>query len=54
PAETAKTLHIHPNTVAQRLDRIARLLGEDWRDPAKALDLQMALRLWRLRRSTPG
>ncbi len=49
PAETAKTLHIHPNTVAQRLDRIARLLGEDWRDPAKALDLQMALRLWRLR-----
>jgi len=50
PAETAKRLHVHPNTVAQRLDRIGRLLGEDWRDPVHALDVQLALRLWRLRR----
>ncbi len=50
PAETAKQLHIHPNTVAQRLDRIGRLLGDGWRDPSRSLDLQMALRLWRLRR----
>ncbi|HSE71745.1 MAG TPA: GAF domain-containing protein [Nocardioidaceae bacterium] len=50
PAETAKRLHIHPNTVAQRLDRITRLLGEGWRDPSRSLDLQMALRLWRLKR----
>jgi hypothetical protein len=50
PAETAKALHIHPNTVAQRLDRVSRLLGPGWRDPARALDLQMALRLYRLRR----
>ncbi|HLN78150.1 MAG TPA: GAF domain-containing protein [Nocardioidaceae bacterium] len=49
PAETAKALHIHPNTVAQRLDRVSRLLGEGWRDPSRALDLQMALRLYRLR-----
>jgi hypothetical protein len=48
PAETAKRLHVHPNTVAQRLDRVATLLGDDWRDPARGLDLQLALRLYRL------
>jgi sugar diacid utilization regulator len=50
PAETAKRLHVHPNTVAQRLDRIGTLLGDDWRDPGRALDVQLALRLSRLRR----
>jgi hypothetical protein len=50
PAETAKRLHVHPNTVAQRLERIGTLLGDDWRDPARGLDLQLALRLYRLRR----
>lgn len=50
PAETAKRLHVHPNTVAQRLDRIDTLIGEEWRDPGRGLDLQLALRLWRLRR----
>ncbi len=50
PAETARALLIHPNTVAQRLDRVGRLLGEGWRDPSRALDLQLALRLHRLRR----
>ncbi|MGZ4437326.1 MAG: helix-turn-helix domain-containing protein [Nocardioides sp.] len=49
PAETAKRLHVHPNTVAQRLDRVGRLLGADWRDPGRGLDIQLALRLWRLR-----
>ena len=49
PAETAKRLHVHPNTVAQRLDRIGTLLGEDWRDPSRGLDVQLALRLCRLR-----
>jgi GAF domain-containing protein len=48
-AEAAKRLHVHPNTVGQRLDRIATLLGDDWRDPARGLDLQLALRLYRLR-----
>ncbi len=51
PAEAAKVLMIHPNTVAQRLDRVSRLLGPGWRDPGRALDLQMALRLYRLRRA---
>ena len=50
PAEAARALHVHPNTVAQRLDRVGRLLGSQWRDPSRALDLQMALRLHRLRR----
>ncbi len=48
-AEAARRLHVHPNTVAQRLERLGRLLGNDWREPARGLDLQLALRLWRLR-----
>lgn len=38
-------LHVHVNTVAQRLDRIASLLGADWQQPDRALELQLALRL---------
>lgn len=45
---TAETLHIHPNTLYQRLTRIAAVLGEDWREPDNALDLHVALRLHRL------
>jgi hypothetical protein len=47
-SRTAERLHIHVNTVSQRLDRIARLLGEDWQTPERALELQLALRLNRL------
>ncbi|QNE77715.1 GAF domain-containing protein [Streptomyces finlayi] len=38
-------LHVHVNTVVQRLDRIQVLLGRDWNEPARALELQLALRL---------
>ncbi|MFF3426062.1 helix-turn-helix domain-containing protein [Streptomyces sp. NPDC002602] len=38
-------LHVHVNTVVQRLERIRRLLGDDWNSPASALELQLALRL---------
>jgi sugar diacid utilization regulator len=48
-ARAAETLHVHVNTVTQRLDRVAQLLGEDWQSPNRALDLQLALRLHRLR-----
>jgi len=48
-ARAAETLHVHVNTVTQRLDRIASLLGTDWQSPSRALDLQLALRLHRLR-----
>ncbi|MFB7596138.1 helix-turn-helix domain-containing protein [Streptomyces sp. NPDC056160] len=38
-------LHVHVNTVVQRLDRIQALLGPDWSSPEQALELQLALRL---------
>ncbi|MGP3934111.1 helix-turn-helix domain-containing protein [Nonomuraea sp. KM88] len=47
---SAKRLHIHPNTVTQRLDRVRRLLGMDWNSPDHTLEVQLALRLHRLRR----
>ena len=52
---TAERLHVHPNTVAQRLDRVGDLLGPRWREPDAALDLQLAMRVARLRSPTrPG
>jgi GAF domain-containing protein len=48
PAHASQTLHVHVNTVTQRLDRIAQLLGEDWQEPDRALEIQVALRLHRL------
>ncbi|MGW1621959.1 helix-turn-helix domain-containing protein [Streptomyces sp. NPDC002172] len=48
PARTKDELHVHVNTVAQRLERVARLLGDGWQSPARALEIQLALRLHRL------
>jgi DNA-binding PucR family transcriptional regulator len=45
---TASTLHVHPNTVGQRLSRVATLLGEDWSSPDRALQIQLALQLRKL------
>ncbi|MFG2651021.1 helix-turn-helix domain-containing protein [Streptomyces sp. NPDC048436] len=39
------SLHVHVNTVVQRLDRVGHLLGADWQSPERALELQLALRL---------
>ncbi|MEV4376768.1 helix-turn-helix domain-containing protein [Streptosporangium sp. NPDC049644] len=47
-SRTSETLHIHVNTVTQRLDRIGQLLGDDWQAPDRALEIQLALRLHRL------
>ncbi|BCY12081.1 helix-turn-helix domain-containing protein [Actinoplanes sp. L3-i22] len=47
-AKAAEALHVHVNTVTQRLDRVAQLLGDDWQHPRRVLDLQLALRLNRL------
>ncbi|MFB7928139.1 helix-turn-helix domain-containing protein [Streptomyces sp. NPDC056039] len=52
PARTKDELHVHVNTVAQRLERVGRLLGDGWQTPARALEIQLALRLHRL--SEPG
>ncbi|MEY9963618.1 DNA-binding PucR family transcriptional regulator [Streptacidiphilus sp. MAP12-16] len=38
-------LHVHVNTVVQRLDRVEALLGPDWNGPERALELQLALHL---------
>ncbi|MEU4583726.1 GAF domain-containing protein [Kitasatospora aureofaciens] len=38
-------LHVHVNTVVQRLDRVEALLGRDWNQPERSLELQLALRL---------
>ena len=47
-AATAEALHIHPNTLRQRLDRVATVLPE-WQDPSRILEIHMALRLAALR-----
>lgn len=42
---TRDVLHVHVNTVVQRLDRVASLLGADWQRPDRALEIQLALRI---------
>ncbi|MFJ8676060.1 helix-turn-helix domain-containing protein [Streptomyces sp. NPDC093589] len=54
PARTKDTLHVHVNTVAQRLERVGRLLGPDWQSPARALEIQLALRLHQLSSAVAG
>lgn len=45
---TKEALHLHVNTVVQRLDRVAALLGDDWQAPARSLEIQLALLLHRV------
>ncbi|MFC7343971.1 helix-turn-helix domain-containing protein [Saccharopolyspora griseoalba] len=45
---TKDVLHVHVNTVAQRLERVRALLGEDWQAHDRALELQLALRLHKI------
>jgi GAF domain-containing protein len=54
PARAAEALRVHVNTVTQRLERVGRLLGRDWNSPARALEVQLALRLHRLTGAVPG
>ncbi|HEU5159357.1 MAG TPA: helix-turn-helix domain-containing protein [Streptosporangiaceae bacterium] len=48
PRHAATDLHVHVNTVSQRLERISALLGDDWQQPDHALEIQLALRLRQL------
>lgn len=48
PRHAAGELHVHVNTVTQRIDRIGRLLGTDWQSPDRSLEVQLALRLRQL------
>ena len=50
-ATTARALFIHPNTLRQRLDRIAQLSGLDLATE-DLLSLELALKLARLRRAS--
>jgi DNA-binding PucR family transcriptional regulator len=49
PTRAAEKLHVHPNTVARRLERISELLSTDWQKPHRAVDVHLALRLHRIR-----
>jgi GAF domain-containing protein len=46
-AKTKDVLHVHVNTVTQRLDRITDLLGDGWRAGERALEVRVAIRLHR-------
>ncbi|CAL9577435.1 hypothetical protein SUDANB38_04993 [Streptomyces sp. enrichment culture] len=51
PSRAAETLHVHPNTVSRRLERVTELLGPGWQEPARALEVQLALQLRRTRQA---
>lgn len=44
---TKGALHVHVNTVTQRLDRVTRLLGEGWQRGGRALEVRVAIHLYR-------
>jgi hypothetical protein len=50
-AVVSERMHIHPNTVQQRLERVRALLRGDMNDPEFRFRLQSAVRLERLRRT---
>jgi GAF domain-containing protein len=45
PTRAASALHVHVNTVTQRLERVRAVLGEDWGEPERTLEIHLALRL---------
>lgn len=52
-SRAAEALHVHVNTVGQRLERIGQLIGGSWQQPDRALEVQLALRLHRLASDRP-
>lgn len=52
-SSAASMLHLHENTVRQRAEKIAHLLGDDWRTPERLLDIHVALRMWALAAESP-
>lgn len=53
-ARTAADLHIHVNTLLKRIERVSALIGSDWRDPDRAVELHLAVRLLQLARELDG
>jgi GAF domain-containing protein/sugar diacid utilization regulator len=41
----AAELHVHPNTLYRRLDRVTALLGDGWRTAPRTLEVHLALHL---------
>lgn len=52
PVATARALHVHKNTVLQRLERVTELLGDRWQAPDHLFRLQVAVRVARLKFAT--
>lgn len=50
PKQVAESLFVHVNTLYQRLERVDRLLGREWRRGEQSLQVHLALRLARLLR----
>jgi hypothetical protein len=53
-ARTGEALHIHVNTVTQRLERVTTLLDDGWQQHGPSLEVQIALRLHRISRPQPA
>lgn len=49
---TARTLIVQANTVRQRLVRISDILGSDWQESQRLLDIHLGLRIWALKNET--
>lgn len=45
PTRVGRQLHVHVNTVLQRLERLTALLGDDWREPDPLFRVSVAVRL---------
>ncbi|WP_329388168.1 helix-turn-helix domain-containing protein [Streptomyces sp. NBC_01716] len=45
PSRAARMMGVHTNTVLQRLDRVAQLLGGEWREPDPYFRISVAVRL---------
>lgn len=52
--DAAAALHIHPNTVHQRLQRVATLIGDNWQTPERVLEVQLSLQLEELLGESSG
>ena len=46
--KTKDALHVHVNTVTQRLERVSQVLGEDWQLGQRALEIRIAVYLQRI------
>ncbi|MER5755667.1 helix-turn-helix domain-containing protein [Streptomyces sp. NPDC002088] len=49
PTRAGERLFVHANTVARRLERVSELIGPRWQEGAGALEVQLALRMYRVR-----